>query len=474
MNRLMTTVGVLGLCAAVSVRAQTTDKGAAAVKADAKPPATVAADKGGLKLDGGMDFRFRDEMKNHLPGTGVTAKKFENMVRLRSRMWASASYEDFTLYGRLANEFRYYTARTGKNRVPFASSKTGSSTYAFPDEAYIDNLYFEARNLLWDRLDLRAGRQDMKLGSGRIIADGSAGDGARSAYFDAVRGTYHVTDKTTLDAFGLYMDDYDPLAIGPYDRSLETYKDYGDNEEAGAGFYLTVNEIKEFPFEIYYVWENQTHTHNVGTTPYGRDFHTIGTRLLPKFTDQLSGEIEVAGQTGETDDGRDIFGYMAYGGLTYALAPDTSYKPFITPAVLYLSGDDNANAGDDNNWNPVFNRTTWFSVLLADQYKNYTWANLIYPHLEGGVTIFGNQKVKVHTGPVFAVEDDQGTKNGAGDQTYKGYLTYIRYEASLIKGFLGKRSDLNHAVQIEGFQPGDYYETDDYATFVRYELNLKF
>jgi hypothetical protein len=104
-------------------------------------------------------------------------------------------------------------------------------------------------------------------------------------------------------------DDYDRLAVGPYDRPLETYKGYEDNEDAGAGFYLTVKEIKEFPFEIYYVWENQTHTHNVGTVPYGRDFHTIGTRLMPKFTERLSGEVELAGQIGETDDGRDIFGY---------------------------------------------------------------------------------------------------------------------------------------------------------------------
>jgi hypothetical protein len=142
--------------------------------------------------------------------------------------------------------------------------------------------------------------------------------------------------------------------------------------------------------------------------------------------------------------------------------------------VLYLSGDDKPNAGDDNNWNPVFNRTTWFSVLLADQYKNYAWANLIYPHLAGGATVLGNQKVKLHTGPVLAVADDQGTKNGADDETYKGYLTFVRYEAPLWRGFLGKRSDLNHAVQLEVFEPGDYFVTDETAVFLRYELNAKF
>jgi len=468
MNRLMSTVGVMIVGVAVWGRAQ-----APATNAPAQADAVVKPAESGLKLDGGADLRFRDELKDGLPGSGVTAKKTENMVRLRSRLWGSASYEDYTLYGRIANEFRVYTTRTGKNRVPFASSKAGSSTYAFPDELYFDNLYFDAKNLAGDRLDLRVGRQDLKYGAGRIISDGSAGDGARSAYFDGVKATLHVTDKTSLDAFGVYMSDYDQAAIGPYDRPMETINSsYTDNEEAGAGLYLTVGEFKAFPFEVYYVWKNETHSHTVGTRKYGRDFHTLGTRLMPKFNDRLSGEFELAVQTGETDDGRDIFGTMGYGGLTYAIAPDSSLKPTITPAVLYLSGEDKPNSGDDENWNAVFNRTTWFSVLMADQYKNYRWANLVYPHLAGTLSLPNSQKLKLHTGPVFCVEDDQPS-NGTGD-TYKGYMTYARYEAPLFKGFLGKRSSLSHAVQLEVFQPGDYYETDDTAVFLRWEVVAKF
>lgn len=461
MNRLMTTIMLICATAPALVSAQET-----ATNAAAKAAETVKQEKGGLKLDGGADLRFRDELKHELPGTGLAAKKFENMLRLRSRVWGSASYKDYILYGRVANEFRVYTAKSGKN-------KAGMSTYDFPDELYIDNLYFDAKNLDDDRLDLRVGRQELKYGDGRIISDGSAADGSRSSYFNAVKATFHVTEKTTFDAFGIYMPKEDEFTAGPYDRPMGTINTtYADNEESGAGFYLNVGEMKEFPFEVYYVWKDETHSHNIGKREYGRDFHTFGTRLLPKFTEQVSGEVELAVQTGETDDGRDIFGYMGYGGLTYVIAPDSPFKPFLTPAVLYLSGDDKPNSGDDNNWNAVFNRTTWFSVLLSDQYKNYRWANLVYPHLAGGVTVLKNQKVKLHTGPVFTVEDDQPS-NGT-DGTYKGYLTYARYEAPLSKGFLGKRSDLSHAVQLEVFEPGDYYETDETAVFLRYEVNAKF
>lgn len=420
----------------------------------------------GLTFDGGADLRFRDEMKHRLPGTGVAAKKFENLLRLRSRVWGSATYEDYALYGRLANEFRVYTARSGK-------SKAGMSTYDFPDELHFDSLYFDARALLGDRVDVRVGRQDLKYGDSRIISDGSGADGARSAYFDAVKATVRLTDKTSLDVFGIYMSAYDRAAIGPYDRPMATINTtYTDNDEAGAGFYLTVQAFKVCPFELYYVWKDETHSHNVGGKAYGRDFHTFGTRLLPKVTEPLSGEFELALQAGETDDGRDIFGYMGYGGLSYMIAPDNTLKPTLGPAVLYLSGEDKPNAGSDKNWNAVFNRTTWFSVLLSDQYRNYRWENLIYPHLAGSVSVFDNQKVTLHTGPVFCVEDDQAA-NDTGD-TYKGYLTFVRYEAPLVKGFLSKRNDLSHAVQVEVFEPGDYYDTDKTAMFLRWEAHLKF
>jgi len=463
MNRFMTTVVMISVALPAFLLAQAEVKNGAG--ADTFPSPVNKAETG-MKFGGGGDLRFREEMKHELPGSGVTAKKMENMLRLRSRLWGSASYEDYALYGRVANEFRVYTARSGKN-------KAGMSTYDFPDELYLDSLYFDARNVARDRLDLRLGRQELKYGDGRIISDGSAADGARSSYFDAVKATLRITEKTALDVFGVYMADYDEAALGPYDRPMGTINSsYADNEESGAGLYLTVGEVKEFPFELYCVWKKETHSHNVGAKEYGRDFHTFGTRLLPRFSEQLSAEVEFAVQAGETEDGRTIFGYMGYGGVSYVIAPDSPFTPTVTPAVLCLSGEDKPGSGDDNNWNAVFNRTTWFSVLLSEQYKNYRWANLVYPHLAGSVSVFKSQKVKLHTGPVFCVEDDQAS-NGAGD-TYKGYLTYARYEAPLLKGFLGKRSDLSHAVQLEVFEPGGYYETDEAAMFLRWEVIAKF
>jgi len=352
------------------------------------------------------------------------------------------------------------------------------STYDFPDELYVDSLYAEAQNVIDGRLDLRVGRQEMKFGDGRIISDGSAADGARSAYFDAARVTLHVTERSALDMFGIYMDDYDEWgALGPYDRPLASIgSTRTDNEETGFGLYYTSKDAKALPVELYWIWKDESHSHDVSDKAYGRDFHTVGTRLLPTFAPTLFAEIELAVQKGETDDGRDLCGFMGYAGLSWVVLPEQASKLAVTPAVLYLSGDDKAShaqtTGEDTNWNAVFNRTTWFSVLLADQYTHYRWANLIYPQIQLSAALTPKQKLRLHTGPVFTEEDDQAA-NGT-DDTYKGYLTFVRYEGSLAKAFLGTRSDLSHALQVEVFEPGDYYESEGTAVFLRYELNAKF
>jgi hypothetical protein len=50
---------------------------------------------------------------------------------------------------------------------------------------YIDNLYLDVKNIR-DRVDLRIGRQNIKEGRGRMISDGTGGDGSRTEYFDAI------------------------------------------------------------------------------------------------------------------------------------------------------------------------------------------------------------------------------------------------------------------------------------------------
>ena len=169
-------------------------------------------EKSPLSLDGGFDIRFRYDAYDNLPNgngsrNGQVSIPYADLTRTRSRLWGSMYYGDYGIYTRIANEFRTYD-----NYAP-------SHNYnQFPDQLFVDSLYLDFKNI-FDLVDVRIGRQEMKYGAGRVIADGTPADGSRSAYFDAVKVSLKVTDKTKGDFFGTYTKPVDFLTVGDVDGS---------------------------------------------------------------------------------------------------------------------------------------------------------------------------------------------------------------------------------------------------------------
>lgn len=434
----------------------------------------------GLDFDGGADFRFRYEYKDNWMDKGKTSVNtaYEDYYRFRTRLWGKASYgEDLAAFLRLGNEFRDYRNSTGNARKN-----------EFPDEIYIDNFYLDFKNI-GDRVDVRVGRQDIKEGAGRLVSDGTPGDGSRSTYFDAILATVKFLEKSDVDLMGTWNHYRDDLTLGNaydvYDNTkLKSGSPYSEMDEKGLMAYVHYNEVQDFPMEFYWIWKQETRFYDKSTRYPGRDFNTVGTRLSPKLTDKLSAEIEAAVQIGQVDgqtgmEGRDIFAWMGYGGLTYA-EKEVFGKPKLTGALLYLSGDEDSyykttDGSTDGGWNPVFNRTTWFSELCSGAYDQYRWSNLIYPHVEASVEPASKHKVKLQAGPMFAAEKD----NGATDD-YRGLYCQARYDFPIASKLFGKRGELSGAVVGETLWYGDYYAHDtasvdeDAAYWLRFELNGKF
>ncbi len=415
-----------------------------------------------LKLDAGLDIRLRYDFTDHLPKWPNFQSDRTDYMRLRTRIWGKAEYENIGLFARLADEFRYY--RTPKDDPAQDKQK-------FPDVLYIDNLYLDVKKIA-GALDLRIGRQDMKFGAGRVISDGTGGDGSRSAYFDALRATWRLTGKTTLDAFGIYMsqDDWLPTLGQSYDgkNAKGDYDTTGfQNNEAGAGLYAQIRESKALGLDFYWVWKHETASPKFAA----RDFHTVGTRLLPQLTETLSGELELAGQFGKTDDDRSIWAGMAFGGLTWQ--PKAAGKPTLTAALLYLSGDnerfDKTPAGADTGWNPVFNRQTWLGEAVAPMYEKYRYSNLIYPYLELGASPLAGHKTKIQLGPMFTAKTEQGVNDGEGYGSFRGFYVQTRYEFPILE-----KMALKGAVMAEYMSKGDYFgaNADSAAYFLRFQLTF--
>ncbi len=413
-----------------------------------------------LDLTAGGDIRLRYDGTDNLPTSSRGESKASDYGRFRFRGWMKADYEDSSLYLRVADEFRAY-------RAPGSNSRK----QRWPDVLFIDNLYFEEKNI-FGSLDLRIGRQDMAFGAKRIISDGTGGDGSRSAFFDAIRATWHADKKRTLDAFGVWQvaDDWLPT-LGKTHANGKKPHDYDLNgfhqDEFGAGLYWQDRSCDGFGYDIYYVAKGEKRGKDAKFRGEGRSAatHTAGFRLLPEFTETLSGELELAGQTGTDVD----FAAQGYAGLTWK--PKASAKPWLTGACHFLSGDkDGARGG--NAWHAVFNRETGMGETIAPMYAKYSYTNLVYPHLAAGCEIGEFSKLKAQTGPLFTAvkEDDAGG-------SYRGFYAQLKYELSPAKLF---GADIlkggSVAFQLECFDKGDYFKdgSDHAAIFGRMELKWKF
>ena len=412
-----------------------------------------------LSVTAGADVRLRYDVTDHLPNAKRGEADDSNYARIRLRPWIRTTYADYGIFLRLADEFRDYSR-----------PESSSSKQRWPDMLFIDNLYFSA-NRLFDRLDLKFGRQDMAFGSRRILSDGTGGDGSRSAYFDALRFTWHADAARTLYAFALYQakKDWMPTLGKEHENGKEPHAydttGYGQ-DEFGAGLYWQDRANADLGYDAYYVAKSEIRDGNSKYRKEGRtaETHTFGIRLLPRFTETLSGEVEVAGQTGS----HGLLAGQGYGGLTYA--PKAGCKPKFTGACWVLSGDSDGERGE-HAWHAVFNRETGLGESIAPMYTKYNYTNLVYPHLAFGCHIGSFSSVKAQVGPMYTAvrEDDAGT--------FRGTYAQVKYTVSPAKLF---GADILHggklAFQGEYFGKGDYFRdgSDHAALFARVELAWNF
>lgn len=438
----------------------------------------VHSEQAGPKFDAGMDVRFRYEYKDNWMNKGKTSidTSYEDYARLRTRVWGKVDLnEDLGAYLRLGNEFRDYRNSTDNKRKN-----------EFPDELYIDNLYFDFKNI-YDTVDLRVGRQNIKEGRGRIICDGTGGDGTRTEYFDSILATVKMLERSDVDLMAIWNRYRDDWTLGnPHDvydqTKIKSGTPYSKMDEKALGAYFHYNEVENIPMEFYWIWKQETRFFDKETRYPGRDFHTMGTRLIPRFSDTLSAELEAAAQVGQIEgqsrmQSRNIAAWMTYAGVNYE-RKDLLAKPSLTGALLYLSGDEDSyyKAADGHTatgWNPLFNRTDSEGHIPAGMYDGYRWSNLIYPHLETSIHPHTGHKVRLQSGPMFAAQ-----KDNTAQSSYRGLFALCRYDFPLMKKIFGKRGELKGAVVGEMLAYGDYYEHDaanaDVATWVRFEINGKF
>ena len=467
----------------------------------------VALAEDDWNVSAGADFRLRQEMMDNLPGNPnapyslVPAKagKNRNHFRMRPRVWLQAEKGPFTIYGRLADEFREYPVKNGKRRYDRA--------YTTPDEVFLDNLYLDGHGLTADwlskigveTLDFRAGRQDLFdrghsiYGLDRIIAEGTPTDGSRSFFSDMVRTTLNFDDVRKLDLFALYDNGRNNLRYGTRQsqgRALNciNMSDSNDLDEWGGGAIFSDAAFDgHLPFKLYSIFKRSESYTTYSPVPRrmpAKEVTTLGIFLTPEFDDNWGMEIESAKQFGRMLDGnRQAGGWMTHLELKYRPDYQRAWKPVVSLAGTYYSGDKHRTAPEDGDsaWDPLWSRYTQDSEMLVygTLYGNCYWSNMVYTKLKLTMNFGAHHAMYAYTGPMFtAVQDHLGHADGGGDSMYKGFLSAARYDfpirlAPKRASGLDRFEVFGHLV-AELFNPGDYFDSSKPAYFIRWQFDFRF
>ena len=451
------------------------------IYADAENPAQISS------FRFGADERIRQEYFDHIPlkNGGYARGGENNYMRYRTRLWSEWDLSsDWTLRVRATSEIRTWME-------PDVSSRPERSTYEYPDELVFDNLYLEKRNLFDSPLDLRLGRQDLKYGTGKVIFDGTPGDGSRTIYFNAVKLTCRINPENNLDIFYIYNKPKDDLAINTTERDLTVYpRALKGVTESGGGLYFKNNSIEKNPFEAYLIYKNEQKYDErtaTGRATYGwqeldsrnhlltnpsLNLFTLGGRWMPQWSATFGGNLELAYQMGERGD-ENVSGWMMDASLKNAFLPDSGFKPAVEYGVYSLSGDKPATAKDEG-WNPLWSRMPQFSELYVFSYDTEQsaarWSNLIAPHVDlTASNLIFNTKTTLSCYYLRAMEDD-----GIGNGKNRGMLYIFKDEFILGNDLLLDKDKLTGLLLVEVLEPGNYYTEDKTGMFVRGELSYSF
>ena len=366
-----------------------------------------------------------------------------NRTTLGLRWLAAKNVE---VLGKVTNEFRAYLAP--KDR-------------AFNvHEVFFDNLYIKWTLPGRVPFTVTAGRQDINLGEGFVIADSTPLDGSRSYYFNALRLDAEVAPGHRIIAFVHAQetrDKYLPVIHGR-DQALVEQPD-----RALAVYYT--GALGRAKVDAYAVRKT---TEEAGTWLAGR-VDTLGVRAQVPFAEPLVLTAEGAGQMGRHGDaGRSAFGAIAH--LDWAPAWRVPVLKTLVLGGIYLSGDDPDTARMEG-WDPVFSRWPKWSEGYINTFSRESrpayWSNLssVYGSLVLDLGARANATVTFH-------------RLGAGRTLAGGFPGGTgRHRGELVVGRLNFTISrlLSGHVQWDHFEPGNFYAPEaDAFNWIRFELMFRY
>jgi hypothetical protein len=401
-----------------------------------------------------------------------------NYFRVKSSLWGQLAYEKkASVYAKLTNEFKAYTYFGGTTTDKSAAKKG----YHFDiNEVVFDNLYAEVKDVLDRPVDIRLGRQDLlnMYGENFLICDGTPGDGSRTFYFNAAKASWRVNEENTLDV--LYINnprDEEMLPVINRTR-LVNYSNRNTNkvvqslnttdEEAAVLYWKNKGLIEDLALEAYYIYKVEAEEGGTGLQARQGQINTIGSFAKYAWGAwTLRGQL--AGQFGDYGDA-DRQGVGGYGFVDKDFA-DLKGKPKATLGYVYLSGD-RRRTDRMEAFNPLFNRSPWLSELYNLSMASETgiigyWTNLQMARTGAAAALTEKLKVSGYYNYLWANEQVAPSAVFSGKGKNRGHLLQSKVEYALTK-------NISTYFLADYLIPGNFYQDQDHAIFLRTECMIKF
>ncbi|TDW49196.1 alginate export protein [Flavobacterium sp. 270] len=289
------------------------------------------------------------------------------------------------------------------------------------DQLNVQNLFLDVN--LWQKEDkkltVRAGRQELDYGSGRLI---SVREGPNARLYFTGGKIMYTSSRFSIDGFAMMAD---TINTGAFDNKMSKQLNLW-------GAYSKIIFPKAGNLDLYYIGIRRDESvFEEGIAPEKR--HTIGTRLW-KYGGGFIYNLEAAYQFGSFGSGN-ISAWTASADLGYSFE-NIKFKPTINLRNDYISGDKNKGDGNLQTFNPLYPKGGYFGfspqvgpVNLIDIHP-YATMDLL-PTLKMQVDVVFNWRYSTQDG-VYRPSGSLNLPGSASDERYIGtaYLANFTYSVS--------------------------------------------
>jgi hypothetical protein len=421
---------------------------------------------------GGADLRLREvsiENANALQESNASAERLFQRYRLRG--WGQYAPADGVKFdARLTWEGRHYQ----------------KPEIAAFEKWYSGALLFDNLSMTLDKpgglpLAMKLGRQDIFLGNGWLVADGTPIDGSRTSYLDALRTTWTYSPATKVEAILINQDAKTSLTLN------NKTEDQTEQDEKGLILYLRNKYSADTDLDAFFFHKANSpvtgslaggnRTNNGFIIPLAADpsddghVNALGGRIETQLNADWKLRAETAAEWGRRN-GRDMQAFGFNGRATRQLGGD--WKQRMHLGYEFLSGDDPATPRNEA-FDPLWGRWPQWSELYGPysygaETRTGETTNLSRFNLGWAAKVHPTTEISLDYHAVFA---DENSKCGAA-----GFSCGDKFRGHLIAAWARAKFDKHVSGHLlaEYFFPGNYYiaPKGDNAYFLRAELFLTY